>query len=155
MLCYKIFLDLSSRRLEGRCLSCTAWTLRSGRPRSFSIANLLSQDSCKDRYTSPGWDSVLVEAVCECGDLECPGRSCREWSNHACSHKNCMFSLVCEGRWHKHQCFRFPVDFWSWKCTFQRFRSVRRWWIRRTFVLSLVGHVYRLDCRILEAVKNL
>ena len=50
--------------------------LRSGRQRSFSIANSLLQSSCKDRYTSTERDSVLVEAVCECGDREFPGRSC-------------------------------------------------------------------------------
>ena len=44
--------------------------------RSFSLANSLPQNSCKDRYTLTEWGSVLAEAVCD--DLECTGQPCHE-----------------------------------------------------------------------------
>ena len=60
---------------------------RTARQSSYLISNSLPCNSCKDRYSSTERDSVLVEAVCECGNLECPVQSCHELSNHAGSDK--------------------------------------------------------------------
>lgn len=63
------------------------------RQRSFSVANSLLHNSCKDRYTSMEWDSVPQETVCDYGYLTQDDHDCFSCSCDSVTSRRTAYSF--------------------------------------------------------------